>query len=111
MVTGLPKDFREFLSLLNAHGVKYLLIGGYAVGYHGYPRATNDMAIWIAINTDNAERMVTALKQFGFNSPDLSKALFLQDHSLVRLGTPPMRIAILTAISGVRFDECYAQLM
>jgi hypothetical protein len=85
-----------------------LLIGGYAVGYHGYPRATNDIDIWIALHPDNAERMVAVLREFGFGTPDLSAELFLQDHSLVRLGRPPMRIEIITAISGVSFDECYA---
>jgi Mg2+ and Co2+ transporter CorA len=76
----LPPDFKEFLRLLNTHGVEYLLIGGYAVGYHGYPRATNDMDIWIAIHPQNAERMVAVLRAFGFDTPDLSPDLFLQDH-------------------------------
>ena len=105
----LPPDFKEFLRLLNTHGVEYLLIGGYAVGYHGYPRATNDMDIWIAIHPDNAERMVTVLRVFGFDTPDLSTALFLQDHSIVRMGLPPMRIEVLTTISGVQFAACYAE--
>jgi predicted nucleotidyltransferase len=104
----LPPDFKEFLRLLNTHNVEYLLIGGYAVGYHGYPRATNDMDIWIAIHPDNAERMVTVLRVFGFETPDLSPELFLQDHSIVRMGLPPMRIEVLTTISGVEFAACYA---
>jgi hypothetical protein len=58
----LPFDFKEFLKLLNENGVRYLLIGGYAVGHHGYPHATNDMDIWIAIHRDNAQRAVNALK-------------------------------------------------
>ena len=105
----LPPDFKEFLRLLNTHGVEYLLIGGYAVGYHGYPRATNDMDIWIAIHPDNAERMVTVLRAFGFDTPDLSIDLFLQDHSIVRMGIPPMRIEVFTTISGVQFAACYAE--
>ena len=104
----LPPDFKEFLRLLNTHNVEYLLIGGYAVGYHGYPRATNDMDIWIAIHPDNAERMVTVLRVFGFETPDLSLELFLQDHSIVRMGLPPMRLEVLTTISGVEFAACYA---
>ena len=63
MGIALPDDFKEFLNLLNANGVEYLLIGGYAVGYHGYPRATNDIDIWIAVNEKNAERMVTQGKR------------------------------------------------
>ena len=105
----LPPDFKEFLRLLNTHGVEYLLIGGYAVGYHGYPRATNDMDIWIAIHPENAERMVTVLRAFGFDTPGLSPDLFLQDHSIVRMGVPPIRIEVLTTISGVQFAACYAE--
>jgi hypothetical protein len=95
--------------LLHSHRVKYLLIGGYAVGYHGYPRATNDLDIWIALAPDNAERVVTALRAFGFDLPELSTELFLQDESMVRMGVPPVRIELTTAISGVSFDECYSE--
>lgn len=105
----LPPDFKEFLSLLRSHGVEYLLIGGYAVGYHGYPRATQDMDIWIAIHPQNAKRMVAALQEFGFDTPELSVDLFLQDKSIVRMGIPPMRIEVVTTISGVRFEECYVE--
>ena len=75
MEIELPPDFREFLSLLKAHSVRYLLIGGYAVGYHGYPRATNDLDVWIDIHLDNAARMVRALRAFGFDLPELSEDL------------------------------------
>ncbi|MDI6739516.1 MAG: hypothetical protein QME74_04035 [Candidatus Edwardsbacteria bacterium] len=104
----LPHDFKEFLSLLNANCVEYLLIGGYAVGYHGYPRATNDIDIWIAIKPINAQRMVTVLRDFGFDAPELNTNLFLKDQTIVRMGYPPMRIEVATGISGVNFDECYA---
>ena len=105
---NLPPDFREFLKLLNAHQVEYLLIGGYAVAYHGYPRATADMDIWIAVHSQNAERIVTALKEFGFDLPELSPALFLREGQMIRMGVPPVRIDIATTISGVSFAECYA---
>lgn len=105
----LPLDFKEFLKLLNAHGVEYLLIGGYAVGYHGYPRATQDMDIWIAMFPDNAERITAALREFGYDVPELVPALFLRETGIVRMGVPPMRIEIISTISGVRFDECYAR--
>ena len=105
----LPLDFKEFLKLLNEKKVRYLLIGGYAVGYHGYPRATNDMDIWIAIHPDNAERMVAALKEFGFDLPELKKELFLKESTIVRMGIPPMRLEISTEISGVEFEECYGK--
>jgi hypothetical protein len=90
----LPPDFKEFLQLLNAHQVEYLLIGGYAVGYHGYPRATADMDIWIAMHPKNAEKVVVVLKEFGFDVPALSTELFLKANQIIRMGIPPVRIEI-----------------
>src|SRR5689334_3326167 len=104
----LPLDFKEFLKLLNEKAVRYLLIGGYAVGYHGYPRATNDMDVWIAIHPDNAQRIVDALKDFGFDHPELTPELFLQKNKIIRMGHPPMRLEISTGISGVEFEDSYA---
>ena len=75
----LPPDFREFLRLLNSHEVEYLLIGGHAVGYHGYPRATADMDVWIAMHPQNAEKLVVVLREFGFAVPELSASLFLKE--------------------------------
>ena len=103
----LPPDFKEFLKLLNAHQVEYLLVGGYAVGYYGYPRATANIDLWIAINPANADKTVAVLKEFGFNVPDLSPELFLKEWQIVRLGVPPVRIELATTISGVNFNECY----
>lgn len=103
----LPKDFKDFLKLLNSHNVKYLLIGGYAVGYHGYPRATGDIDIWIAISLENATKLVNVIREFGFDIPELVESLFLQEKNVVRMGNFPLRIEILTSISGVEFDECY----
>ena len=106
--TRLSHDFKEFLKLLNAHQVEYLLIGGYAVGYHGYPRATADMDIWVALHPANAERIVAVLKEFGFDLPELSPELFLKEWQIIRLGVPPVRIELATTVSGVNFNECYA---
>jgi predicted nucleotidyltransferase len=105
----LPPDFKEFLKLLKSKNIRYLLIGGYAVGYHGYPRSTNDMDIWIEIDPKTAEQMVLALKEFGFDTPQLSKEPFLKKNSIVRMGIAPMRIEIFTTISGVDFEECFQQ--
>jgi len=108
MVTiSLPPDFKEFLQLLNAHDVQYLLIGGYAVGYHGYPRATVDMDIWVAIGRKNAQKIVAVLEEFGFNFPELKSDLFMEKDKIVRMGVPPMRLEILTSVSGVEFETCY----
>jgi hypothetical protein len=105
----LPKDFKEFSRLLRAHGVEYLLIGGWAVGYHGYPRATDDLDVWIAIAPANAVRVVAALKEFGFDVPRLSVDLFLQEDQIVRMGVEPVCIELATSISGVAFPECYGE--
>jgi hypothetical protein len=105
---NLPPDFKEFLKLLNSHQVEYLLVGGYAVAYHGYPRATADMDVWVASHPQNAERLVAALKEFGFDLPDLSPALFLKEGQIIRMGVPPVRIDIATSVSGVVFAQCYA---
>lgn len=105
----LPPDFKEFLQLLNAHEVKYLIIGGYAVGYHGYPRATGDLDIWVAVDRQNAEKLVVVLQEFGFDLPDVSPDLFLEENKIVRMGLPPVRIELVTTISGVSFQDCYAE--
>ncbi len=107
MALTLPPDFKEFLKLLKEHDVRYLLIGGYAVGYHGYARATEDMDIWVAIHSENAQKIVSALKSFGFDDPTITPELFLQKPKIIRMGFPPMRLEITTSVSGVEFDECY----
>jgi phage replication-related protein YjqB (UPF0714/DUF867 family) len=79
-----PQDFSEFLKLLNAHHVEYLLIGGFAVAIHGYPRATADMDEWVARNRTNAERIVSCLREFGFATPDLVPELFEDPDRIIR---------------------------
>ena len=104
----LPNDFKEFLRLLRARGVEYLVVGGWAVIYHGYPRATDDLDVWIAVSPTNAERIVNVFREFGFDVPELSTDLFLKDDSLVRIGVEPVRIEVMTSISGVNFEDCYS---
>lgn len=103
----LPNDFKEFLRLLRARGVEYLVVGGWAVIYHGYPRATDDLDVWIAVSPTNAERVVNVFREFGFDVPELSTNLFLKGDSIVRIGVEPVRIEVMTSISGVQFEECY----
>ena len=105
----LADDFVEFLQLLNAKRVRYLLLGGYAVSYHGNPRATGDMDVWVAADPPNAERVTEALREFGFAVPELTPALFREPATVIRLGEPPLRIELLTSASGVDFEECYAE--
>jgi len=101
-----PQDFSEFLKLLNDHNVEYLLVGGFAVALYGYPRATADMDVWVARNQLNAERIVSCLREFGFDTPSLNVELFQDPERIVRMGEAPLRIEILTDIDGVQFDEC-----
>jgi hypothetical protein len=108
-IPALPRDFKEFLKLLNSNRVEYLLIGGYAVSVHGHIRATNDLDIWVSISAENAVRIEHALREFGFAAPALTADLFLARDSIVRMGVPPIRIEILTSISGVEFESCYAE--
>ncbi len=103
----LPPDFKDFLKLLNENAVEYLLVGGYAVGHHGYPRATGDMDIWIERSTANSERVAAALHAFGFSSDDITVAVFQESDRVVRMGNPPLRIELLTSVSGVEFGGCW----
>ncbi len=103
----LPPDFREFLQLLNSHKVRYLLVGGYAVGYYGYPRATADMDIWVATDAENVERVLATLAEFGF--AEVEPGLFAEEKQVLRMGVPPLRIELLTGVSGVKFEERYPQ--
>ena len=105
----LHPDFKDFLRLLNSHGVEYLLVGGYAVGYHGYPRATGDMDIWIEVNEVNAQKAAMVLHEFGMPKESVSQELFLDKDRVIRMGVPPVRIEIITGASGVRFAECYSR--
>lgn len=104
----LNQDFKEFIESLNDNGVRYLVIGGYAVAYHGYPRYTKDIDIWIESAADNAANMVKALEQFGFASLGLQAADFLVPDQVIQLGYPPNRIDLLTTASGVEFGACFA---
>ena len=108
-IPALASDFKEFLKLFNSNGVEYLLIGGYAVGVYGHIRATNDLDIWVKVSKENAARIDRALRQFGFAAAALTPDLFLTPNNVVRMGVPPIRIEILTSISGVEFESCYAE--
>lgn len=107
--TQLPPHSKEFLRLLTSHKVEYLLVGGYAVGYHGFPRATIDIDIWVERSEENAVRVVGMLEEFGFSDAELQREWFLKENKVFRMGVPPNRIEILTGISGVEFSECRAR--
>ena len=103
----LDRNFADFLRLLNSRGVEFLVIGGYAVGYHGFVRATGDLDIFVRRSATNASALVQVYRDFGFSTPELSEALFLESGKIVRIGYPPVRIEVMNSISGVEFDEVY----
>jgi hypothetical protein len=105
----LDPDFREFVESFNAHEVRYLVVGGYALAAHGLPRATGDFDAWVWIGGDNAERVLAALTAFGFGTLGLRVADFDHPDSIVQLGYPPYRIDILTSIDGVDFDDAWSR--
>jgi predicted nucleotidyltransferase len=101
------QDFREFLKSLNDNHVRYLVIGGYAVAYHGHPRYTKDMDVWVASDKENAAQIVKALDDFGFASLGLKEEDFLEPGQIIQLGYPPNRIDLYTSTLGVDFETCY----
>ncbi|HUP90891.1 MAG TPA: hypothetical protein VM074_01480 [Solimonas sp.] len=101
------QDFKEFVALLNARGVEYLVVGGYAVGVHGYPRYTGDLDVWVSPVPANAARLVEVLDAFGFAAFGLTAADFTRPERVLQLGQPPFRIDVLTTIDGVSFEACY----
>jgi len=103
----LNQDFKEFIQLLNEKQVEYLVVGGYAVAFHGYPRYTGDIDIWVAISKENAEKVMQVLKDFGFGSLGISEEDFLKQDLVIQLGYEPIRIDILTSLTALSFAECY----
>ena len=103
----LSEDFRDFIQTLNDNGVQYLVIGGYAVAFHGHPRFTKDLDIWIWMEKDNATRMIQALDQFGFASLGLKEHDFLKPDTFIQLGYPPNRIDLVIGLQGMDFESCY----
>lgn len=108
MGLGLPKDFRELLESLNENGVRYLLIGGHAVGCYGYSRSTNDIDFFVASDFENASNLVKALIEFGFRSDTLAPELFTAKDSLVIIGVEPLAVDFLNYLTGVEFESAFA---
>ena len=104
----LDKDFNEFVELFVANGVRFLIVGGYALAAHGYPRATDDFDAWVWANSENAEKIIECLTEFGFGSLNLTTDDFTTLDRVVQLGYPPYRIDIITSISGVEFENAWA---
>jgi hypothetical protein len=101
------QDFKEFLELLNKNDVEYLIVGGYAVSFHGYPRYTGDLDVWINPTKENAKKILKSLIEFGFQSSELSEEDFIKENQVIQLGYPPVRIDIINTIDSVDFNEAY----
>ena len=104
----LTRDLREFIELLNAHGVEYLLVGGWAFGFHATPRYTGDLDFFLRCDGENGARLKRVLSDFGFTELEGFEDSFLQEDRMLQFGVPPNRIDILTQISGVSFSEAWA---
>lgn len=102
---NLEKDFSDFFELLNDHGVEYMVVGGYALAFHGEPRFTGDMDIWIDVSASNSEKMVKVMHDFGAASLGFTKEDFMDEGIIKQIGQPPLRIDILGAIDGVNYED------
>ncbi len=101
------RDFREFIELLNSNKVKYLIIGGYAVTFHGYPRYTGDLDFWVGNDHQNANHLAAALEEFGMGSLGLKPEDFQVPDTIVQMGYPPYRIDLITTMANSDFAGCF----
>jgi len=104
---NIHKDFEEFLRLLREGNVEFVIVGGYAVAFHGYLRATNDMDLFFRNTEDNIRHLCRALDQFGFSTAESSVEEFAAPGVIIRIGMPPVRLELINAISGLTFDEVW----
>ena len=103
----LAPDFKEFIESFNVEGVRYLVVGGFAVGFHGRPRYTKDIDVWVDNSRENSECVIAALRRFGFGALGLTADDFAGSDEIIQLGVAPVRIDILTDVPGLSFSECY----
>ena len=103
----LAKDFREFCSLLNENEIDYLIVGGYAVAFHGAPRATGDIDILIRPEPEHVERLLAAVKQFGFPTNNVTPDYLLTFSKILQLGRVPVQIHVMTSITGVEWNAAW----
>lgn len=102
----LNKHFQDFLGLLEKRKVEYVIVGGYAVGIHGFPRYTGDLDVLVAISRENAGRLLDVFAEFGFESLKLRMEDFLEPDTVVEAGREPMKIKVIAGIDGISFDRC-----
>lgn len=104
---SLPKDLREFVELFLSQNIDFLIVGAFAVAHHGYPRTTGDIDLFIRVAPENAAKTAAAVRSFGFGSLGLEAEDFLEADMTIQMGREPVRIDILTGISGVEFEEAW----
>lgn len=104
----IQKDFSQLLELFNNHGVEYVIVGGYALAFHGWPRYTGDLDLLVKPDTENAKKILSALKDFGFGSLKLCIDDFSKEGKVTQLGIPPVRIDIITSLTGVSWKSISA---
>ena len=101
-------DFDEFIGCLTAHGVEFVIVGAYALAFHGAPRFTGDLDVLIRPTPGNASRLLDALTAFGFAAPELTPDAIVDDRRMIEMGVPPVQIHVMSAISGVSWDDVAA---
>jgi hypothetical protein len=101
------RDYEEFLELLNVHDVKYCIVGAFALAFHARPRYTKDLDIFINPTPDNASKVIRVLKEFGFEDINLTEKDFEKEDQVIQLGYEPVRIDLLTSITGCTFNEVW----
>jgi hypothetical protein len=104
----IQKDYKELLESFNARKVEYIIVGGYALAFHGAPRFTGDIDLLVKPDAENARRILAALNDFGFGALNLNESDFTRQGNVVQLGVPPVRIDIVTSLTGVDWDKAQA---
>jgi Nucleotidyl transferase of unknown function (DUF2204) len=103
----LAPDFDEFIGSLNVHGVEFLIVGAYALAFHGAPRFTGDLDVLVRPTLENADRLLVVVREFGFDAPELTPDIVIDPRRLIQMGVEPVQIHVMSAISGVSWDDAW----
>jgi len=104
---NIQQDFEELLRLLENNSVRYMIVGGYAVAYHGFPRLTKDIDFYFDSSNENVEKIICSLVSFGFPETDLNIEMFISEGNIITFGVEPVRVDFLNQISGVNFEDAW----
>ncbi len=103
-----PDDFDRIVASLNKHGVDFMIVGGFAVVYHGHSRMTKDLDIYVRRTGENARRVIAALEEIGFGSPEMTPEVFTADNG-ISLGARPLQVDVMSNLKGVDFEEAWSR--